>query len=181
MDNASRTIGGRSRRRNRHHSSPGRAINTGKFMPTLDSGKSNRDLLRPANLGPGTILRQEFPDFFPQDLISCRTQVNLIAYEQSRDRFAVLPQHVRTDVDVFRFGLRRKKLFHEPVKLQDVVQKHHARRTWFYRDERDRYGRGIGPEDCEQLPKGLVNFVRRCTDGEIVVPGVDHNGRRFAR
>jgi hypothetical protein len=163
------------------HLSPDRAINTGKFVLTRTAEKKSRDLPQFGDPGSGTILRKELPDLFPQDLVAGRAQMDLIADKESRVWLAVVSEHVRTDVDVFCLGLCREKVFHQPVKLQDVVEKHHARRTWFYGDKRDRYGRGIGPEDCEQLLEGLENFLRRRTDSEVVVPGVDHDRRRFAR
>ena len=57
--------------------------------------------------GSRTLLRQESPDFSPQDLITCGTQVDLIVHEQSSDRLAILSKHVGRHVDVFclRLGL----------------------------------------------------------------------------
>src|ERR1700724_2892242 len=57
--------------------------------------------------GSRTLLRQESPDFPPQDLITCGTQMDLIIHEQSSDRLAILSKHVRRHVDVFclRLGL----------------------------------------------------------------------------
>ena len=106
-------------------------------------------LLRSAGSGSGTVLREELPNFFSQDLIACRAQMDLIAHKQGLDRFAILPKHVGTHVDVFGLGLCLKKVVHQPIKSQNVLQKHQTRRTWFHGDERNRDRRRVGPEDGE--------------------------------
>src|ERR1700730_8110314 len=175
------TTGGRNRRENREESNPSRAINTGKFAFTRPSREKVRNLLRSHCPGSGAILGQESSDFFAQDLIARWTQVDLIAHKKRLDRFAILPKHVGTNVDVFCLRLGLKKIAHQPIKFQDVLQKHQTRRTWLYRDERYRYGRGVSPEDGEQLFERLENFFRRRSAREIVVACVDHNSRRFSR
>ena len=62
-------------------------------------------LLRPHGLHPVTVLGKKFTDFFSQDLITGRAQMDLIADKERLDRLAILAQHVRTDVDIFGLGL----------------------------------------------------------------------------
>ena len=143
--------------------------------------RKNPDLLRSDGAGTVAILREKLPDFFSQDLIAGRTQVDLITDKQRLDRFAILTKHVGTDVDVFCLRLRLKKVLHELIKLQNARQEDHARRTRFDGDKCDWDRRGVGPEDCEQLLERLKNSLWRCAAGEIVVAGINHDGRRLSR
>ena len=104
-------------------------------------------LLRSDSLRPGTVLRQELTDFFSQDLIAGWTQVDLIADKQRLDRFAVVTKHVGADIDVFCFGLCLEEVVYQLIKFQDIFQESHAGRARFDGDKRNRYGRGISPEN----------------------------------
>src|ERR1700720_4274205 len=74
---------------------------------SISSRRRNSKLLGCDRSGSRKLLGQEFPDFSPQDLITCGTQMDLIVHEQSSDWLAILSDHIGEHVDVFclRLGL----------------------------------------------------------------------------
>src|SRR5271165_3067673 len=81
--------------------------NQQETLVSFSSRRPNSKSLGCDRSGFRTLLRQESPDFSPQDLITCGTQMDLIIHEQSSDRLAILSEHVGRHVDVFclRLGL----------------------------------------------------------------------------
>ena len=118
----------------RSEPNPNGTINTGKFALTTEecdrnavSGTTHDNSLRRSTAiggpGSGTLLGEEFPDFFSQNLITRRAQMDLVAHEKRLDRFTILAKHIGANIDVFRLGLGLQKILHQPVESQNILQK----------------------------------------------------------
>src|SRR5271165_529153 len=140
--------------------SPNGAANTAK-SETLATLRRQTQLLRPALPRSRAILRQKFSDFFSQNFVTRRAQVDLVGPEKRLNWFPVVSEHVGTDVDIFCFSLRLEKGLHELIEFQNVIKKHQTRRTWLNGDEGDRDRRGIASENRVQLLERLENLFRR--------------------
>src|SRR5262249_5237160 len=82
----------------------------------------NRALGRNFALVLRTILDQKLADFSSQNLVSSRTEMNLVGDEQGWNRFLVRAQHVRKNVDIVCLWPRVQIILHEAVELSNVGQ-----------------------------------------------------------
>ena len=88
--------------------SPNGATNTAK-SETLATLRRQTQLLRPALPRSRAILGQKFSDFFSQNFVTRRAQVDLVGPEKRLNWFPVVSEHVGTDIDIFCFRLRLEK------------------------------------------------------------------------
>jgi len=96
-----------------------------------------------------TVLGQKLADLFSQNLVSSRTEMNLVADEQGWNRFLVRAKHVRKNVDIVCLWPRLQIILHEPIELSNVVQIHATRRARFHGDKGDRHRGGVVPKYSE--------------------------------
>src|ERR1700751_3193358 len=104
-----------------------------------------------------TILGQKLADFSSQNLVSSRTEVNLVVDEQGWNRLLVRAEHVRKNGDIACLWSRLQVTLHETIEPSNVVQIHASGRARFHRDKGDWHYGGIVSNYSEELVESLTH------------------------